>query len=111
MQDTLNAINEESIKRNKAIEDMKAAAEARKIELEKARQDAYAEAVVKTLAAVQPGLIEAMQSSTNADMLTTMAKGFAPYALANGESISDTVNNLLRGTTLEDILKKANLKN
>lgn len=111
MQDTLNAINEESIKRNKAIEDMKAAAEARKIELEKARQDAYAEAVVKTLAAVQPGLIEAMQSSTNANMLTTMAKGFAPYALANGESISDTVNNLLRGTTLEDILKKANLKN
>lgn len=111
MQDTLNAINEESIKRNKAIEDMKAAAEARKIELEKARQEAYAEAVVKTLAAIQPGLIEAMQSSTNADMLTTMAKGFAPYALANGESISDTVNNLLRGTTLEDILKKANLKN
>lgn len=111
MQDTLNAINEESIKRNKAIEDMKAAAEARKIELEKARQEAYAEAVVKTLAAIQPGLIEAMQSSTNANMLTTMAKGFAPYALANGESISDTVNNLLRGTTLEDILKKANLKN
>ena len=32
----------------------------------------------------------------------------APYAIANGESIAETVNKLLRGTSLEGIVEKFN---
>ena len=39
-------------------------------------------------------------------MTAKVAESLAPYALANrDESVSDVVNKLLRGTTLEDTLK------
>ena len=75
------------------------------LELEKARNEAYAAAVVKTLEAIQPGLIEAMTTDANAALMRDVASGMAPYALAKGESVADFVNTLMRGTTLEEVVK------
>jgi hypothetical protein len=54
---------------------------------------------------VSPQLVAAMTSKANADTLKAVSQGMAPYAIANGESIADTVNKLMRGTTLESVLE------
>ena len=77
--------------------------------LEKQKQDAYAETVAKIMSSIAPGLIEALTSKSNEDMLAAVTESIAPYALAKGESISDVVNKLLRGTALEDVIKDVNL--
>ena len=107
LQEVLNTINDEKIKRDKAEEDMKAAVEAKKIELEQARQEAYAKAIVDVLSAIQPGLIESMNSQSNAELMRSVAEGFAPYAIARHESVSEVVDRMVRGTTLEGVLEKA----
>lgn len=107
LQEVLNTINDEKIKRDKAEEDMKAAVEAKKIELEQARQEAYAKAIVDVLSAIQPGLIESMNSQSNAELMRSVAEGFAPYAIARHESVSEVVDRMVRGTTLEGVLDKA----
>jgi len=53
---------------------------------------------------ISPDLIAALTSKSNADMLATVSESMSPYAIANGESVSDTVNRLMRGTSLEGIL-------
>ena len=77
--------------------------------LEKQKQDAYAETVAKIMGAIAPGLIEALTSKSNEDMLAAVTESIAPYALAKGESVSEVVNKLLRGTALEDVIKDVNL--
>ena len=42
---------------------------------------------------------------TNAELMTGIGNAVSPYAMANGESVADTVTTLLRGTSLEDTLK------
>ena len=46
-------------------------------------------------------------------MLETVTEAMAPYAIANGESVADVTNKLLRGTGLDEIvncLKDAKVK-
>ena len=57
------------------------------------------------LEAVQPGLIEALQGKANAELVNGIGSAVSPYAMANGESVADTISTLLRGTSLEDTLK------
>ena len=77
--------------------------------LEKQKQNAYAETVAKIMGSIAPGLIEALTSKSNEDMLAAVTESIAPYALAKGESVSEVVNKLLRGTALEDVIKDVNL--
>jgi hypothetical protein len=58
---------------------------------------------------IGPDLVAAMNSKSNADMTVAISEALAPYALAKGESVSDVVNKLLRGTSLEDVLNGVNL--
>jgi major vault protein len=104
LQPLLDAVNDAEIERLK--KDRLAEIEHKKnlADIEKSKQMAYAEAVVKTLNAVQPGLIEALNAKANAQMLTSVSDGLAPYAMAKDESVADFINTLLRGTTLENVL-------
>ena len=77
--------------------------------LEKQKQDAYAETVSKIMSSIAPGLIEALTSKSNEDMLAAVTEAMAPYAIAKGESIAQTVNTLLRGTSLEGIIEDVNI--
>jgi hypothetical protein len=47
-----------------------------------------------------------MQSSSNAEVLRSVAESMAPLSIARGESVADTVNTLMRGTTLENVIGK-----
>lgn len=73
-------------------------------EIEKSKQEAYANTVKEIMASISPGLIAAISASTQAELLKEGMESISPYALANGESVADTVNKLLRGTSLESII-------
>ena len=80
--------------------------EANNAQLEAAKQAAYAETVKTIMEAISEDLVAALTTSSKDAMTADIAKSLAPYALANrDESVSDVVNKLLRGTTLEDTLK------
>lgn len=75
-------------------------------DIQKARQDAYAASIVKIMESVSPDLVASMNSNANAELARAIAQSVSPYAMANNEPVSDTVNKLLRGTPIEGILKK-----
>lgn len=110
MQVILDTINNAKLERERVTNEARLNNMRAEAEIEKARQDAYAETVAKIMTSIGPDLVAAMNAKTNADMTKAIATSLAPYALAgNDESVSDVVNKLLRGTSLEDVVKDVNL--
>ena len=72
--------------------------------LEIAKQKAYTDAIKKVVESISPDLIASMTSSSNAELLKAVAESMSPYAMANGESVADVTNKLLRGTSLEGLI-------
>ena len=107
LQPVLDAIQEANLARDKKASEAKIEEEKAKAEIEKARQNAYAETVKKIVESIGPDLVAAMTSKSNADMLTAVTEAMAPYALAQGESIAQTTDRLLHGTTLEGVITEA----
>ena len=106
MQVVLDAIQKSELAREQAKIDLQLAKEKSEAELEAAKQAAYAETVKTIMGAISEDLVAALTTSSRDAMTADVAKSLAPYALANrDESVSDVVNKLLRGTTLEDTLK------
>lgn len=50
--------------------------------------------------AISPDLIAAMQANSNAETLQQVSKAIAPLAIAKNEGVAETINTLLRGTSL-----------
>lgn len=105
MQEVLAAINDATIAREKAQRDAEIEYQKSLAKIEEDKQKAYAATVVEMLGAIQPGLIEAIQGSTNAELANGIGQAVAPYAIAGGQDISTVVSQMLRGTTMEDVLK------
>ena len=105
MQEVLAAINDATIAREKAQRDAEIEYQESLAKIEEDKQKAYAATVVEMLGAIQPGLIEAIQGSTNAELANGIGQAVAPYAIAGGQDISTVVSQMLRGTTMEDVLK------
>lgn len=105
MQEVLAAINDATIAREKAQRDAEIEYQKSLAKIEEDKQKAYAATVVEMLGAIQPGLIEAIQGSTNAELANGIGQAVAPYAIAGGQDISSVVSQMLRGTTMEDVLK------
>lgn len=74
-------------------------------DIEKAKQKAYADTVSQIMTSIAPGLIEALTSNANVDLLNGLNTAVGPYAIANGESVADVANKLLRGLPVESLLK------
>jgi hypothetical protein len=105
--DTINGeIEAKKLERNKAREDQRLEIRNREIEQTTKEKQVYAETVATIMNAVSPDLIAAMQSNSNAETLRSVAESMAPLAIARGESVADTVNTLMRGTTLENVFNK-----
>ena len=109
MQVILDAIKEAELARSEKENQANIEARKKLADIEKIRQDAYAETVVKIMGAIGPDLVAAMTSKSNEQMLSAVTQAMAPYAIAKGESIPDVVNTLLRGTSLENVLDGVNL--
>ena len=109
MQTLLNDIQEAELARAKKAEDAKLEKERERAIIEKTKQEAYAATVEKIMNSISPNLIAAIQSQSNAELLTEGMKSMSPYALASGETVPEVVNKLLRGTTLEEVINKSNV--
>lgn len=105
MQAVLNAIHSDQLARDKAVDDAKIETEQRLAEIEAAKQKAYAETVEKIMKSIQPELVAAMNAKANAELTSGLGNAIAPYAIAQGESVSQAVTRLLKGTTLEETIK------
>ena len=105
MQVIFDAIQKAQLARDRAADDEKIKTEQALAAIEEAKQKAYAETVAKIYAAISPDLVAALQSQANASMANGIGQAVAPYAIAKGESVSDAINTLLRGTSLEKTLK------
>lgn len=106
MQDILNAIQTEELTRTEKANKTQTDYRKQLLDIEKAKQESYAQTIKTILEAIGPDLVAALTAKANADLLLEASKNMSPYAIANGESIADTVNTLLRGTSLESILEK-----
>lgn len=104
--DTIHNANLERTKLEKANE---LAHQRELAEIEKNRNEAYAATVKTIMESISEDLVAAMSSKSNNEMTVAIAQALSPYALASGESVTDVVNGLLRGTKLEDIIKGINL--
>lgn len=101
-----DALHDAKLMREKKEADAEIARKQALAEIEKAKQEAYADTVKKVMNSIQPGLIEALMANGNTNLMKTIADGVAPYALANNESSADVIDRLMRGTTLEGIIKQ-----
>lgn len=101
-----DALHDAKLTREKKEADAEIAHKQALAAIEKAKQEAYADTVKKVMNSIQPGLIEALMANGNTNLMKTIADGVAPYALANNESSADVVDRLMRGTTLEGIIKQ-----
>jgi len=68
--------------------------------------EAEVEAVVNKAHAISPELVAAIQTMGNQFLVATMAKEMAPLAILGGESITDVLGRLLKGTGIADVVAK-----
>ena len=106
LQTIINEIQNEKLKRVEAEQKLQIEHEEALAAIDKAKQQAYAETIEKIMASITPDLVAALSTKANADLLTTATQNMSPIAIAKGESVADTVNTLLRGTSLEGVIEK-----
>ena len=109
MQVVLDAIHDASLARKDKDHAQDIEYKKQIADLEKAKQQAYADTVAKIMSSIGPDLVAAMNAKSNADMTVAISEAMAPYALAKGESVAEVVNKLLRGTSLEETINGVNL--
>ena len=106
LQKVIDSIQVAKLERAKKEDEAKIETEKKLAEIEKSRQEAYAATVKTIMESISEDLVAALTANANADMLETVTEAMAPYAIANGESVADVTNKLLRGTTLEGVIDK-----
>lgn len=74
-------------------------------EIDKQRNQAYAEAIVTMLSAMSPQLAASIEQLSNHALFADVAQKISPLAIVNGSSIADTANKLLKGTALEGLME------
>lgn len=104
LQEVLTEIQSAELARQKAVVDAEVAKAKQLAAIEAEKQKTYAETVKSVMASISPDLVAALSTKANADLLATATKSMSPYAIANGESVAETVDKLMRGTTLEGVL-------
>ena len=105
LQGLVDAAHKAKLTREKAEHDAEIEHKTRLAEIEAAKQATYAATIKEIISAIGPDLVASLSTKANADMLIEVSKNISPYALARGESVAGFVNELLKGTTLEDTLK------
>ena len=104
LQVLIDQINDASLARQAKNDEAELAKKQALADLEAKKQEAYANTVKSVMASISPDLVAAMTTESNAELMKAVSESMAPYAIARGESVADTVNLLLRGTPLEGVV-------
>jgi major vault protein len=94
------------LERENAEDQQRLAIRDKEIAQKAAEKKTYAETVASIMESISPDFIAAMQANSNAETLQIVAEAMAPLAIAKGEGVADTVNTLMRGTSLENVIAK-----
>lgn len=105
LQTMLDKIQLAKLERANKENEQKLAYEKAKAKLEEESQKSYAQTVQKIMEAFTPDLIASMTSQANKELLSKVTNAMSPYAIAEGESVVEVTDKLLRGTTLEGIIE------
>lgn len=74
-------------------------------DIEAAKQKAYAETVQQIMESISPDLIAALEIGGKCDLASTLAEHMSPLAIAQGESVVETTDRLLRGMPIDASVK------
>lgn len=105
LQAVLDAIQAAKLARDKKADDAKIETEKALANIEKTKQEAYAATVAKIMESVGPDLTAALSATANESVTRAIASAVSPYSMAKGESISKTVDTLLRGTPFDKVIR------
>ena len=105
LQILLDQIQEAELERLKKKDTAKIETEKELVEIDKAKQKAYADTVTAIMTSISPDLTAALNAQANSEIMNGIGQAVAPYAIAKNESVAEAVSTLLRGTSLEDTLK------
>lgn len=105
LQTVLDAIQEAKLARDKKADNARIETEKALADIEKTKQEAYAATVAKIMESVGPDLTAALSATANESVTRAIASAVSPYSMAKGESISKTVDTLLRGTPLDKVIR------
>jgi major vault protein len=109
LQGLIDTAHKAKLAREKAEADAEIDRKKREAAIEAEKQEAYAKTVKEIISSIGPDLVAALSNRSNNDMLVAVSQAIAPYAIARNESVSEVVNQLVRGTSLEDVIKDVNL--
>lgn len=102
IKDKADEMRRENVRKNNELEAEKTKRmDALKIERERAR----AESMKIILEAIGPDLAAAMNAQNNQAIVQAIAEAISPYAIANGMPVADAINTVMRGTSLEKVVK------
>lgn len=104
LQEVLAAIQKAENDRIKARDELEINRQKEYAAIEEAKQKAYADTVKQIVESISPDLVAALTTKANAQLLSDATQAMSPYAIAGNESVADTVNKLMRGTSLEGII-------
>jgi major vault protein len=110
-QESLDKINEAELAREKAAHEVQLALEQEQLTQQLERLRAEVEAVVNKAGAVSPQMVSALQAFSDKALAEKMAESMAPLAILGGKSVADVFAQLLRGTTLEEVLTRRLVEN
>lgn len=99
-QKALGGINEAEIERRRKHADLDQRIAQGVLELKTSELGAEVRAVVDKAQAISPALVSALQSFGDRALVEKVAQSMAPLAILGGESVSDVLARLLRGTPL-----------
>lgn len=103
--DTLAQIGEAERTQIKLRQDMEIEHRNKLAAIETQKKKEHAEMIAHIMESIGPDLVAALNAKSNADMTVAIAEALGPYALAGeGESATDVVNKILRGTSLENFI-------
>lgn len=103
-QERVGSIHQAELSRRKAAQELELAIAQGKLEQRLRELGAEVSAVADKARAVSPDLIAALQAFGDRALAEKMAESMAPLAILGGESVSEVLSRLLRGTPLARLL-------
>ena len=102
-------VAEAAIARQKMGSDYDLTVEKAELEILRERIQAETEGIKERAGAISPDLIASMQNFADKALVERLAESMGPLAILGGRSIADVASRLLKGTSLENVMKDGHL--
>lgn len=105
LQSLITKIENEKVERERAYKQMTLNLIKAREEIKMNTADSYARNIEDVIEAISPDLISALQTKSNAEILTALTENMSPYAMAKDKSVLDVTVGLTKGLGVEELMK------